>query len=97
MSWETVRTAGMSDEVYSGLLHAISHDGTSELWDTLLLEYRRYRAEYTTIDGVVLFRGRIVIPEALRTDVLSALHRAHQGTTGMGLRAQDSVWLPKFS
>ena len=97
ISWETVRMAGMSDKVYSGLLHAVGHDGTSDLWYTLLLEYRRYRAEYTTIDGVVLFRGRIVIPEVLRAEVLSALNRAHQGTTGMGLTAQDSVWWPRFT
>ena len=34
------------------------------------------------------------VPAALRRQVLEALHRAHQGVTGMNLRAQDSVWWP---
>ena len=41
-----------------------------------------------------MYHGRIVVPRALRPAVLSTLHRAHQGTTGMGLRAQESVWWP---
>ena len=44
------------------------------------------------VDGVVLYKGRVVVPVALRRQVLDALHRAHQGVTGMNLRAQDSVW-----
>ena len=40
----------------------------------------------------MLYEGRIVVPEGLRGDVLGALHRAHQGSTGMTLRATKTVW-----
>ena len=56
------------------------------------MEYRRYWGEMMCVDGVALFRGRVVIPSTLRQDVLVGLHMAHQGTTGMSLRARDLVW-----
>ena len=43
-----------------------------------------------------MYKGRVVIPRVLRPEVLGAIHRAHQGTTGMALRAQDAVWWPSF-
>lgn len=96
ITWEAVRAAGVSDKVYAGLLFARGSGGQDELWDELT-EYRRYRDELMTVDGVVLFRGQIVVPRVLRKDVLAGLHRAHQGTTGMSLQGQDSVWWPGFT
>ena len=49
------------------------------------------------MDGVVFFRGRVVVPQVLRRDVLDGLQWVHQGTTGISLRAQDSVWWPGFT
>ena len=92
-SWDTVRTAGISDVSYSNLLQAVQTH-TDEAWDEMISEYRKYRTDMTTVDGVVLFRGRVVIPAVLRPQVLQSLHQAHQGTTGMTLRTQDSVWWP---
>ena len=34
------------------------------------------------------------MPQALRAAVLETLHSAHQGITGMTLRAQSGVWWP---
>ena len=48
----------------------------------------------TIVDGVVVYRGRIVVPAGLLFEVLRALHRAHQGLTNMSLRAADTVWWP---
>jgi hypothetical protein len=45
-------------------------------------------------DGVLLFNERIVIPPSARTRVLQTLHSAHQGSTGMLLRAEQSVYWP---
>ena len=44
------------------------------------------------MDRVVLFKGRVVVPVSLQKDVLTALHKAHQGSTNMSLRASESVW-----
>ena len=46
------------------------------------------------INGVVVFKERVVVPGTLRGEVLDALHRAHQGLTIMSLRAGDTVWWP---
>ena len=49
-----------------------------------------------TLSGTKLMRntGRVVIPVTLWPMVLETLHSAHQGVTGMTLRAQTSVWWP---
>ena len=76
---------------YASLLFALSQDDTSP-WDSSeLSEYKRYRQDMTLVDGIALYKGRIVVPKVLRQEVLGALHCAHQGATGMSLRAQDAV------
>ena len=41
-----------------------------------------------------LYKERILIPPALREEILSALHSAHQGITSMTARANISVFWP---
>ena len=59
-----------------------------------LREFFQHRDQLTQVDGVPLYKGRVVIPATLRPMVLETLHSAHQGTTGMTLRANTSVWWP---
>ena len=92
MSWKVVPQHGMSDPEYLRLLEAVGTDGDS--WDRALEPYRWFRDSLTVADGVVLYDGRIVVPVGLCGDVLGALHRAHQGSTGMTLRASTMVWWP---
>ena len=92
ISWETVREAGIGEREYADLLFVIGTGKDS--WNEGIKDYERFREDLTVLDGVVLFKGRIVIPKVLRADVLGSLHRAHQGSTGMGLRASGSVWWP---
>ena len=95
VSWQVVRRHGMQDPVYLRLLEAVGTDGGS--WDGVLDPYRCYRDSLSLADGVVLYEGRIVVPDELHGDVLGALHRAHQGATGMMLRASTTVWWPGIS
>ena len=94
ISWDIVREAGIADKTYADLLHVLTSDHDQHLWDEHLKEYKRFRQDMSTIDGIVLYKGRIVIPPALRLQVLQAIHRSHQGTTGMALRSSNSVWWP---
>jgi nitrate reductase beta subunit len=48
-----------------------------------LREYFQFREHLYTIDGVILYRDRIIIPPSLREEILSALHAANQGVTSM--------------
>ena len=47
-----------------------------------------------TVDGVVLYKDRIVIPPSLRPAYLAALHAAHHGTSAMIARAESPVFWP---
>ena len=93
-SWDTVRQTGLTDQSYTDLVHVLQSDVDQQLWDDSLSDYKRHKQDLSVVDGVVLFKGRIVIPMELRPRIHEALHRAHQGTTGMNLRTLDSVWWP---
>lgn len=55
------------------------------------------RGRLSVCDGLLLFGSRIVIPAALRDDLLQRLHEGHQGYTKCLARAQSSIWWPGLS
>ena len=57
----------------------------------------QFRDRLSTIDGVVMMDDRIVVPAPLRSEVLQALHAAHQGTSKMGHRAITAIFWPGIS
>ncbi|XP_052791355.1 uncharacterized protein LOC128225477 [Mya arenaria] len=59
-----------------------------------LREYFQFKDSLQTVDGVVLYKDRVVIPTCLRQEVLASLHSAHQGVTAMTSRAESSVFWP---
>ena len=94
VTWEKVKVATSSE------LHSLTEmiqtgfpDNRKEI-PTELKEYFQYRDDITTIDGVVTYKDRVVIPPSLRQDVLNTLHSAHQGITSMISRAEMSVFWP---
>ena len=60
-------------------------------------QYWPYRAEFTQVEGLLMYGTRIVVPTSLRLDILDRLHEGHQGITKCRLRAQQSVWWPGLS
>ena len=42
-------------------------------------QYKRYRQDLHILEGVVMYGRRLIVPTDLRSDVLKALHSAHQG------------------
>ena len=46
--------------------------------DKDLREFHRYRDDLHMVDGVLCYRDRIVVPAALRGQVLAGIHPAHQ-------------------
>jgi hypothetical protein len=96
VTWDKVRVATNSDENMVQLVEIIE-SGMPESRLELpapLREYHQFRDDLYTVDGVVVYKDRIVIPTALRQDVLTALHSAHQGTSSMVSRAEASVFWP---
>ena len=59
-----------------------------------LREFWEVRDKLLTSDGIILMNNCIVIPKALRNQILHCLHAAHQGTSGMSARANQTVYWP---
>ena len=95
ISIDDIKTAAISDAHYAALLHAVQHH--DQQWPDELAEFKKYGQDLTSVEGIVLFKGRNVVPEDLRQLTLDALHSAHQGESGMILRTQQSVWWQKIS
>ena len=96
ITWNKVRLATSNDPVMQRLLRTIE-DGfptESSALPADLREYIRFRDLLSTVDGVVLYKNRIVIPRSLRQNVLATLHSAHQGVTSMTARAESAVFWP---
>ena len=60
--------------------------------DKSLREYHRFRHDLHEVDGVLCYRDRIVVPEALRAKVLIGIHAAHRGVSGMAGRIDETVF-----
>ena len=95
-TWDRTRQETASDENMHQLI-SIIEDGMPEVSDGLpvpLRAFHQFREHLHTLDGVILYKDRIVIPPSLRQDTLLALHSAHQGTSHMIARAESSVFWP---
>jgi hypothetical protein len=96
ITWEKVQEATASDNAMNKLVGLIEQ-GLPEFRHELpkeLQEYHQFRDDLYTVDGVVLYKERTVIPQRLRNDVLQVLHSAHQGVTSMLARAESSIFWP---
>ncbi|XP_064486120.1 uncharacterized protein K02A2.6-like [Ornithodoros turicata] len=104
----TVELLPASGSLQARLRRALqSDDATSEVmtycgntWppaDEMSHEVRRYASfssELSVVQGL-LFKGkRLVIPSAMRQEILDRLHAGHQGVVRCRARARDAVWWP---
>ena len=55
------------------------------------------RGELTIVKGILLKSTRLVIPSAMRLEILDRIHEGHQGITKCRERAKQSVWWPGMS
>ena len=69
-SWQDLKVAGIADQEYSDLLNMINSDDNRNDWPQNLQEYKKYRNDLTSIDRVVTFKGRAVVPLTLRHKIL---------------------------
>ena len=63
----------------------------------MVRHYWPYRAQLTLVNNLFLYESRMVIPSALRQDVLEKLHEGHQGIVKCRRHAVQSVWWPGVS
>ena len=93
---EEVKVALKKDRVMVMLRNQVQSGFPPE--NKLLVEelkpFWRQREELSVVEGLVMFKDRLVIPGELRKVVLEMLHSAHQGVYNMQLSAEKSVWWP---
>jgi len=96
VTWDMVKSESSKDRQMCVLAQQVSAGFPSEKRDLPLdiAQYWDCRHALTTVDGVVLYNDRIVIPVSLRERVLENLHSAHQGVTSMTSRALHAVFWP---
>ena len=94
VTWDDVReaTTGELHQLVE-LIEAGLPEGLSQ-YSSALQQYYKHRDNLYTVDGVIMYNNRVLIPPSLRSKVLSALHAAHQGTSSMTSRARSSEFWP---
>ena len=99
VTWDKVRTATSGDVEMHRLVETIE-SGMPDKRTSLPPSIRDYFPlcdQLSTVDGVTIYKDRIIVPPSLRKDILTALHSAHQGVTSMISRAEISVLWPGIS
>ena len=93
VSWEAIVEATQKDPT-TRRLHAII-SGTHTADETAdVSAYWPLRHDLHILEGVILYRNRIVVPSSLRTCVLEHLHSGHQGVSAMTYRARTLLFWP---
>ena len=59
--------------------------------------YQALADNATVVDGILLFKSRIVVPKSLRSEILKDLHSAHLGFVRTKQRARQTVFWPKIT
>ena len=88
-----------SDRVYLKLAKAIINGfpKTRNITGPEIQEHWELRNRLSLFRDIVLLDDRIVIPQALRKQMLQSLHSAYQACTGLKARANQYVYWPGMS
>ncbi|MGH0142006.1 UNVERIFIED_CONTAM: hypothetical protein FKN15_074960 [Acipenser sinensis] len=70
---------------------------TKQETPTIIKEYWTYRDELTTQDGIIYKGNRVVIPKAVRSNILTLIHESHCGIEASLRKARDVVFWPNMT
>ena len=96
VTWEMIQSESITDQQMVTLAKQITLGFPAEKQHVPaeVVEYWDFRKSLNVINGVVLYKDRIVVPHTLRNRVIENLHSAHQGVTSMTSRAMSTVFWP---
>ena len=57
-------------------------------------DYWNYREEITLHNGILFKNQRVIIPKAMKSEILSRVHSSHQGIASCLRKAKDIVFWP---
>ena len=93
LSWSTLAEETENDPITRRVREILSGaQATNNTAD--VSSYWPLRHDLRVIEGVIIYRNRIVIPSSLRACVLEHLHSGHQGVSAMCSRARSLVFWP---
>ena len=76
---------------------ALGFPNDKTLLDPELKTYWPYRDELCIEDGIIYRGTRVLIPAAMRPDMLTKLHASHVGVDATIRKARDSIYWPSIS
>ena len=91
----TVAAETKRDVVLKKVLH-FTINGWEEVSEPELFPYFAKRWELSVEDNILLWNGRVVMPDSLRVILLNDLHSEHSGVVRMKRLARRYVWWPKI-
>ena len=94
VTFNRVRKAVEADAQMQQLVTTIQDCPAGENFPLSLAPFNRYREALSVLDGVPMYGRRVIVPAALRSEVLQCLHSGHQGTSRMNERALQAVFWP---
>ena len=99
ITWERLNKAAASCDEYVKLREAVTSGFpmNKDQWPEEIKGFRAVHKDLTVLDQVVMLQKRVVVPKALRQEVLRHLHAGHGGISGMTQRARMSVYWPDFT
>lgn len=94
VTWEHLRKANSSDPIIETLLRIIenSFPDHKRYQPEHIKQYIPFHEQLSVVDGVFLYKDRILIPISLRQEIIDALHTVHQGVKAMTARVDRSVF-----
>merc|ERR1712218_396451 len=92
VTFEDIQREVVRDREMSDLVQAITNSGEQDSFPDTVSQYDRFRDSLYVLEGVPMFGRRVIVPSALRQEVMKSLHSAHQCPVKMMDRAKDSVF-----
>ncbi len=87
-----IRHAGKDDTEYTTLLQYLKNGG--DKLPKVVSHYKSVIDEISCQDDLLLFNQRLIIPRALRKEMLKRLHASHQGIDKTSRRARQTIYWP---
>merc|ERR1712218_276333 len=92
VTFEDIQREVVRDREMSDLVQAITNSGEQDSFPDSVSQYNKYRDSLYVLEGVPMYGRRVIVPSALRQEVMRSLHSAHQCAVKMMDRARDSVF-----